>query len=425
MTAQPSSHYRRIQLLFPLALFSMLILGTVRVFLDNLKNNQLYLHWRGLSRRSFRVPINVSEDEIIKDGCNVFEGKWIWDNESHPLYREESCPFLVKQTTCLRNGRPDSFYQNWRWQPNSCNLPKFNALKFLEMLRDKRLMFVGDSIQRGMFESMVCLVQSAIPDGMKSLTRIPPRKIFAIEEFNATIEYYWAPFIVESISEHATNHTVLKRLVKLDSVAKHSKEWEEVDILIFESYVWWMHKPQINATYGSEDNIQEYNATTAYRLALETWANWIESSINPRTQKIFFATLSPTHLWSWEWKPGSDGNCFTETHPIEGSYWGTGSNLEIMGIVKEITGKLKANVRLLNITQLSEFRKDGHTSVFGERKGKLLTKEQRSDPKNYADCIHWCLPGVPDSWNEILYALLLQDYRVPQSSLSEAKTPVP
>lgn len=49
------------------------------------------------------------------------------------------------------------------------------------MLRDKRLMFVGDSIQRGMFESMVCLVQSAIPDGMKSLTRIPPRKIFAIE----------------------------------------------------------------------------------------------------------------------------------------------------------------------------------------------------------------------------------------------------
>lgn len=49
------------------------------------------------------------------------------------------------------------------------------------MLRDKSLMFVGDSIQRGMFESMVCLVQSAIPDGMKSLTRIPPRKIFAIE----------------------------------------------------------------------------------------------------------------------------------------------------------------------------------------------------------------------------------------------------
>ncbi|KAL0399456.1 UNVERIFIED_CONTAM: protein trichome birefringence-like 31 [Sesamum radiatum] len=407
--------YRRIHLLFRLALVSVVSLGASRVILDNLRNN---LQWPGSveistrHRYTVKMPIEVSEEEAIEDGCNVFEGKWVWDNASHPLYREESCPFLVKQTTCLRNGRPDSSYQNWRWQPNACNLPRFDGLKLMEILRDKRLMFVGDSVQRSMFESMVCLVQSAIPsDVRRSLQRIPPRKVFKVEEFNATIEYYWAPFIVESISDHATNHTVLKRLVRLDSVAKHSKEWRAADVLIFESYVWWMYKPTINATYGLLDNIQEYNVTTAYRLALETWANWIESSINPQTQKIFFTTMSPTHLWSWEWNPGTDGNCFNETHPIEGSYWGTGSNLDIMGIVEDVLGELKVKVTLLNITQLSEFRKDGHTSVFGERKGKLLTKEQRNDPKNYADCIHWCLPGVPDTWNEILYALLLQDYR--------------
>lgn len=39
-----------------------------------------------------------------------------------------------------------------------------------------------------------------------------------------------------------------KRLVNLDSIANHGKHWEGVDILVFESYVWWMHKPQINAT---------------------------------------------------------------------------------------------------------------------------------------------------------------------------------
>lgn len=82
-----------------------------------------------------------------------------------------------------------------------------------------------------------------------------------------------------------------------------------------------------------------------------------------------------------------------------------------MRIVEDVIARLKIKVNVLNITQLSEYRKDGHASIFGERKGKLLTKEQRSDPKNYADCIHWCLPGVPDTWNEILYALLLQDYR--------------
>lgn len=121
--------------------------------------------------------------------------------------------------------------------------------------------------------------------------------VHLFQEFNASIEYYWAPFLIESISDHATNHTVSKRLVRLDSVAKHSHEWGGADILIFESYVWWMYKPTINATSGSLDNIQEYNVTTAYRLAMQTWANWIESSINPQKQKVFFATMSPTHLW--------------------------------------------------------------------------------------------------------------------------------
>ncbi|KAL0362633.1 UNVERIFIED_CONTAM: protein trichome birefringence-like 31 [Sesamum calycinum] len=390
--------YRRIHLLFRLALVSVMALGASRVILDNLRNDLLWPGSVEISTRhryTVKMPIDVSEEEAIEDGCNVFEGKWVWDNASHPLYREESCPFLVKQTTCLRNGRPDSFYQNWRWQPNACNLPRFDGLKLMEILRDKRLMFVGDSVQRSMFESMVCLVQSAIPsDVRRSLQRIPPRKVFKVEEFNATIEYYWAPFIVESISDHATNHTVLKRLVRLDSVAKHSKEWQTADVLIFESYVWWMYNlrlmqrlykrlighdiisislcdimmfninhevshdaVQLASEYGSLDNIQEYNVTTAYRLALETWANWIGSSINPQTQKIFlhnnvsnslvvsFVPQEPQleleRKTSWEWKPGTDGNCFNETQPIDGSYWGTGSNLDIMGIVEDVLGETK------------------------------------------------------------------------------------
>ncbi|KAK1414345.1 hypothetical protein QVD17_30089 [Tagetes erecta] len=413
MTILPSPD-RRSQYLFPAALASLMFIGCLRVVLDNLKSShQSHLFYKSLSGgyQTIRRPIHVSNDEIIDNGCNIFEGKWVWDNESHPLYTEESCPLLVKQVTCQKNGRPDSSYQNWKWQPDECNLPRFNALKLLEILRDKRLMFVGDSVQRSMFDSMVCLVQSVIPEGKKSLKRVPPRKIFRAEEYNASIEFYWAPFLVESISDHATNHTVLKRLVRLDSISNHSKQWEGVDILVYESYVWWMYKPTINATYGNLKNIKEYDVTTAYKIAMETWAKWIETSIKPHNQKVFFMTMSPTHLWNWEWKTGDGGNCFSESQPIQRPYWGTGSNLDIMGIVKDVLGRLRVNVRVLNITQLSEYRKDGHASVYGERKGKLLTKEQRLDPKNFADCIHWCLPGVPDTWNEILYAVLLQDYR--------------
>ncbi|KAB2032481.1 hypothetical protein ES319_D05G377100v1 [Gossypium barbadense] len=401
----------RIQSLFPVLLASLLVLGTAQLVFDSLKSGKSYVFQYYGKPEKLRKSIFVLPEDRMDESCNLFEGKWVWDNVSYPLYEENSCPYLVKQTTCLKNGRPDSFYQNWRWQPQACNLPRFDPLKLLDILRDKRLMFIGDSVQRAQFESMVCLVQSVVPKGKKSFKRDPPRKIFKAKEYNATIEYYWAPFIVESISDHATNHTVLKRLVNLDSISKHGKSWEGVDVLVFESYVWWMYRPQINATYGSMEDVQEYNVTTAYRIAMETWGNWLESTINPHLQKVFFMSMSPTHLWSWEWKPGSRGNCFNESYPIQGSYWGTGSNLAIMEILHEVLQDLKINVTFLNITQLSEYRKDAHTTVFGERRGKLLTKEQKADPLNFADCIHWCLPGVPDTWNEILYAYLLQSYQ--------------
>lgn len=54
-------------------------------------------------------------------------------------------------------------------------------MNLLEILRDKRLMMIGDSLQRTQWESLVCLLESAIPDGKKSLKRRPPMKIFRAE----------------------------------------------------------------------------------------------------------------------------------------------------------------------------------------------------------------------------------------------------
>ncbi|XP_077210230.1 trichome birefringence-like protein (DUF828) isoform X2 [Tasmannia lanceolata] len=400
----PSTSDRRVLSLFPFLLAYLLFIGTARLVKENFR----LIKDQGGNAKPLS---NLTNGGSLIDGCDLFDGKWVLDGGTRPLYEEESCPYLTQQVTCGTNGRPDSLYQNWRWEPHACKLPRFDAVKLLEILRGKRLMFIGDSIQRTQWQSMVCLIQSVIPPGKKSMHRNPPMKIFRAEEFNASIEFYWAPFIVESNSDHFKKHSVLKRLVKLDSISKHSRRWEGVDIMVFESYVWWMYKPIINATIGSLDNVKEYDVTNAYELALKTWANWIESNINPHTQKIFFMSLSPTHLWSWEWKAGSNENCFNESYPIQDpSYWGTGSSRDMMGIVRDTLQDLAINVTLLNITQLSEFRKDGHTSVYTERRGKLLTSEQRSDPNSYADCIHWCLPGVPDTWNEILYAYLLHDF---------------
>ena len=48
-------------------------------------------------------------------------------------------------------------------------LIRFNATALLERLRNKRLIFVGDSLNRGQWVSMVCLVDSAVPPTLKSM----------------------------------------------------------------------------------------------------------------------------------------------------------------------------------------------------------------------------------------------------------------
>lgn len=50
------------------------------------------------------------------------------------------------------------------WFPISLILYRFNATNMLELIRGKRLVFVGDSINRNQWESMLCLLMSAIKD---------------------------------------------------------------------------------------------------------------------------------------------------------------------------------------------------------------------------------------------------------------------
>lgn len=60
--------------------------------------------------------------------CNFFDGEWVKD-DSYPLYKPGSCSLIDEQFNCFLNGRPDQEFQQYKWKPKFCTLPRF-VIKF-------------------------------------------------------------------------------------------------------------------------------------------------------------------------------------------------------------------------------------------------------------------------------------------------------
>ncbi|KAK6120234.1 hypothetical protein DH2020_045925 [Rehmannia glutinosa] len=361
------------------------------------------------------IPPLAEEEERVElpaKGCDLSKGKWVFDNVTRPLYKEEECEFLTAQVTCIRNGKQDTLYQNWRWQPDDCSLP--NKIVVGEAEGEEAYVCGGFSKPEsmGVFDLLAPVRYSSLFKRQLG-KRGAPLSVFHIQDYNATVEFYWAPFLVESNSDDSRKHSISQRIIMPESISKHGNNWKNADFLVFNTYIWWMNSHSIKVLRGSFDQgsaeYDEVERSTAYERVLTTWAKWLRDNVNHNRTSSFFISMSPVHQQSSNWNNPDGITCALETAPILNTSMALemGTDRRLLEVARKVIKATEIPVTLIDITTLSEYRKDGHTSIYTIRQGKLLTPEQKADPATFADCLHWCLPGVPDTWNELLYANII------------------
>uniref|UniRef100_A0A0E0LP79 Uncharacterized protein n=1 Tax=Oryza punctata TaxID=4537 RepID=A0A0E0LP79_ORYPU len=355
------------------------------------------------------------------DGDHMLvDGEWVRDDERRPLYEPQRCPFVDEGFRCRENGRPDGAFAKWRWQPRHCTLPRFDAKNLLEKLRNRRLVFVGDSIGRNQWESMLCMLATAVSgDGDKAasiyeehgspITKHKGALSFRFRDNNCTVEHYRSPYLVRRgrPPRRAPKRAEVRSTLQLDAMDARAHHWKDADVVVFNTGHWWSHErlQQLHCYFQVGKKLRlDMSIEAAYQRAMSTLTSWVHLEVNPHKSLVIFRTYSPAHT-----RASNSGSCAKETTPELNS-----SRISIHrwpGMVNPAfepsrSGTSAAKLHLLNVTLMAAQRRDGHPSVYNVAAASRLPAAARQR----ADCSHWCLPGVPDAWNELLYAIILKRF---------------
>ncbi|KAL6200726.1 hypothetical protein ACLB2K_030507 [Fragaria x ananassa] len=235
----------------------------------------------------------------LKNDCDLFDGTWVRD-DSYPLYAAGTCPYIDEAFNCFPNGRPDNDYEKYRWQPKHCNVPRLDGRKMLRLLAGKRLVFVGDSLNRNMWESLLCVLRNSVEDKNK-VNEVSGRKEFRTEksysfifqDYNCSVEFFQSQFLVQE-REGKDKNGSKKETLRIDLMESAADNYKDADFLIFNTGHWWTHEKTSNGLgyYQEGDHVyDELNGEEAYRRALSTWGRWLDTKVDPKKNSSFLPGL--------------------------------------------------------------------------------------------------------------------------------------
>ncbi|XP_071716197.1 protein trichome birefringence-like 25 [Rutidosis leptorrhynchoides] len=366
---------------------------------------------------SGQIPANKADDQSSPI-CDIFSGEWVRDYTG-PQYSNNSCDTIEHHQNCMKNGRPDSSYIYWKWRPRDCELPRFDPKKFLDFMRNKSMAFIGDSISRNHVQSLLCIL-SQVERAVEVYHDEEYRsKRWFFDSHGFTLSVIWSPFLTEAkIFEDNDGHSS-------DAVRLHLDEPDSEWVSQFGNFDYieigvgkWFLKTAIyyenNTIVGchncKKENVTELGFDYAYRRALQTTLDFITRS--DHNVYTLFRTTTPDHFENGEWNTG--GYC-NRTVPFKEGDIGLRDidtimrNVELDEFNKTVNDsnllQTGSTLKLFDTTLLALLRPDGHPGPY-----RAFHPFDGKDKNTYVqnDCLHWCLPGPIDSWNDLLMKILLR-----------------
>lgn len=323
----------------------------------------------------------------------------------------------------MKYGRPDTDFMKWRWKPSDCELPIFNPAQFLELVRGKSLAFLGDSVGRNQMQSLICLLSKVtyLVD-VSPATADDKSRRYHYPTHNFTLANLWSPYLVKA-HEADPNGPTLTGLYKLyldEPDTNWTSKIEEFDYVIVSAGHWFFRPTMyyendhlVGCFYCKKDNITDLTMHYGYRMAFRTT---FRALMNLRGYKgmTFLRTFAPAHFENGEWDKG--GDCVRRRPYGSNEARLEGSNLELYltqveefrAAEREGREKKGLKFRLLDTTEVMLLRPDGHPSRYGHPPDANVSL--------YNDCVHWCLPGPIDTWNDFLLHMLKTEGGRQQSS---------
>ncbi|KAL8253664.1 hypothetical protein R6Q59_031885 [Mikania micrantha] len=395
--------------LLPYALYALLFIPIFRLYFFPNPTSTTIAVDRLLTPKTPPTTGDVEEESRSRTiGCDYTNGKWVHD-EMGPLYNATSCGTIKDGQNCASHGRPDMGYLYWRWKPNKCHLPRFDPKTFLQLTRDRHVAFVGDSIARNQLESLLCLLATAsVPNLIYTNGEDNKFRKWHFASHNVNISVYWSPFLVKGIEK--SEKTPYNRLY-LDSVNDvWAKDLDEIDMVVLSIGHWYLHPAVFyygDSVLGchscNDKNHTEVGFYDVYGMAFNTT---LKVLVN-RGIDVIVTTFSPAHF-EGDW---DSLDACSKTKPFED----TEKNLEgmdyemrkqeieqVISAKKSVERSINFRLEALDVTKLALMRPDGHPGPYMYPFPFANGKRERVPN----DCVHWCLPGPVDTWNDIMLDIM-------------------